>query len=509
MSEQEFLNAQNKNLKPVYVPFNNKSIQGNLDNLGLLALDMRDKRENKERAIPIPLLSIIGHYIKSESVKNIVFFQMDLITKPNIHFVDEDAKAESQKIYMLTNKVDPTDINRVAILEECKRNTNVNIPASFYSRHREQLDAFEVTRGNPIIGSHPYPRALKIGTNTFLLYSTTFYENMEIIEFLPKTHDSEGKCQYKTTRFALLLEEDRVAESLETDKEHLPLPWGSASPHVYRNISSIVELSNGDLLALGFIDPREHIQYSLDIDVPDIDTDPGFYQSFADVLTYDKDVPIYERKWKKLATGKPLVPNRRSFKSVVLNDGRVLIAGGFDYNPDTWQGFTKRRCEYYNPVTMQFSEGPLLPKPDVTTIDLLDDSYDPSVQKALCFDMIKLPNGNVLFSGGGKGNIQFFMLDFASNRVIDPKWELVPDLFISSYHNWREKQLDPRLLIPSVFAWHHELVLIRDDILAIVHKTESEHHYPHIRFINLKTMKDMHEGLAIPTSFTNFCLGAI
>ncbi|MCF7906979.1 T9SS type A sorting domain-containing protein [Patescibacteria group bacterium] len=83
-------------------------------------------------------------------------------------------------------------------------------------------------------------------------------------------------------------------------------------------------------------------------------------------------VPCFGGEWN--LTGS-LNQNRQEFQSVLLNDGRVLIAGGFSSGPLS-------SCEIYDPITGIWT----------TTDSMYCHRYE--------FSLTKLPNGKILATGG-------------------------------------------------------------------------------------------------------------
>jgi hypothetical protein len=277
-------------------------------------------------------------------------------------------------------------------------------------------------------------------------------------------------------------------------------------------IAAIIQLENKDLLALGpIIEERYGEVYNRTLGPATFlpkDIDPNFYQSFADRLPYDENEIITNRQWKKLQTGRPRYPDRMAFKAVQLNDGRVLIMGGYisrlveEMRGQQMMNVVKttNTCEYLDLETLRFSDGPSLPEEanDLSLRIFADGVLDADrllyttpfnalYFDELRFDAIKLSNGNVLFSGVGGLQRKMCLLEFYKDGVYDrnPQWTVLEDVELNSDRN----------LCHSLVELNREYVAIvyrtryLSNLLRMRNRPADRFSYDYAILLNMKTRK--------------------
>jgi hypothetical protein len=192
-------------------------------------------------------------------------------------------------------------------------------------------------------------------------------------------------------------------------------------------------------------------------------------------------------------------PNRLSFKAVSLNDGRVLIMGGYTIRlveNAIWRNSAKTTssCEYLDLETLQFAHGPSLPEEgnEMTIMEWADlhrFAYITPLtvihHRELGFDAIKLYNGNVLFGGAGANQEKICLLEFYKDGVYDknPQWTVFENVNLSSNFHLR---------------LCYSFVELSQEYVAIVYKTRALHSlrenafppdYNYAILLNMKTRK--------------------
>jgi hypothetical protein len=479
---------------------------GKVERIGKRVLDETEQQQIEERkkleaerrrlevkntkTLPPSIWSVIEGYVARDvGLKTLVFFDFD-----PVGFDNPFMESTTIDVYMVDLSKRTYEIGYD--VKRC-RELPLDRTANLRPQHAADIDR----KSDEVIAQM---LVTKIGTNAFLTYQMHTWWHIAVFHFEPdqyKQPNREEKCSFMATTFL------HQKSSLERASLN-PLPLGHAAPHFNRRIGAIVQLENKDLLALGpIVEERYGEKYNPRIGpntFPMKDVDPHFYQSFADRLPFDENEIITSRQWKKLDTGKPLNPDRMAFRAVQLNDGRVLIMGGYinrvveEMHGQVMMNVVKttNTCEYLDISTLQFSNGPSLPEErnGLSLKLLLEEVDDPNellnvtplnalYYSELEFDAIKLSNGNVLFSGVGELLHKLCILEFYKDGVYDPnpQWTMFEDVFLD---------MD--------FDVCHSLVELNQDYVGIVYKTRTlsssqgdgyQPEYNYCKILNMKTRK--------------------
>ena len=448
-------------------------------------IENQKKREAEQRrllalntkVLPPNIWSLIESYAaKDLGMKRFVFFDFDPVGT-----TDPFMESNTRDVYMVdTSRYDsmieiggPQSVFPRFAVKRCQE---AKLDLTAYLRPQHSGD---YKRKSDMVTAQML--VTKIGPNAFLTYHMHTWWHIAVFHFesdQDKKKDQEEKCKFVATTF-LHETGNPIRPSLN------PLPLGFAAPHFNRRIAAIIQLQNKDLLALGpIVEERYGEIYDDRIGAstfPSKDNDPHFYQSFADRLVFDENVIITSRQWKKIETGRPLNPNRMAFKAVQLNDGRVLIMGGYtSLVVQEMRGEhvinvakTTNTCEYFDLDLMQFSNGPSLPEEgNGLSLGIFAQGVDDPNEglhvmplnelyfRELMFDAIKLSDGNVLFSGAGAIQTTICLLEFYKDGVYDPnpQWTVLEGV-----------QLEMNINMDLC----HNLVELNREYVAIVYKTRA------------------------------------
>jgi len=177
-----------------------------------------------------------------------------------------------------------------------------------------------------------------------------YTDSMNVISYIPKMITlNNGKVLVAGSY------EDRSCELFDPITE----TWSMTDsiPSFHDLGTEIIKLKNGNIMVLG-----------------------GYYYDKSTTpweLTYLNECDIYNPSTENWAVAAPMLIPRSSHTATLLNDGRVLITGGF--NSDS---LGLRECEIYDTITNSWE----------TAAPMNDIRYS--------HDAILLPNGNVFVSGG-------------------------------------------------------------------------------------------------------------